>query len=62
VHAPDSAADLNACSALLECFPKENYHAASKVSLIDASHPDVVVIQLDNGERIAGHLLVAADG
>ncbi|KAF6260385.1 hypothetical protein COO60DRAFT_1507414 [Scenedesmus sp. NREL 46B-D3] len=50
-------------SALLECFPKENYHAASKVALVDAgSHPDVVVIQLDSGERIAGHLLVAADG
>jgi 2-polyprenyl-6-methoxyphenol hydroxylase-like FAD-dependent oxidoreductase len=50
------------CSALLDCFPKENYHAASKVTLVDASHPDVVVIQLDHGERIAGHLLVAADG
>jgi 2-polyprenyl-6-methoxyphenol hydroxylase-like FAD-dependent oxidoreductase len=49
-------------SALLDCFPKENYHAASKVTLVDASHPDVVVIQLDSGERIAGHLLVAADG
>lgn len=49
-------------SALLECFPQDNYHAASKVTLVDASHPDVVVLQLDSGERIAGHLLVAADG
>ncbi|KAF8073155.1 dhpH [Scenedesmus sp. PABB004] len=49
-------------SALLEAFPKDNYHADARVTGVDASHPDVVVIELASGERIAGHMLVAADG
>lgn len=50
------------CSALLQVFPPENYHANSKIAAVDNSHPDVVVIELDSGERIAGHMLIAADG
>lgn len=50
------------CSALLQVFPAENYHANSKIASVDNSHPDVVVMELKSGERIAGHMLIAADG
>lgn len=57
-----STADVPACSALLAAFPSDHYHTRSKVVTVDESHPDFVVIELENNERIAGHMLVAADG
>lgn len=53
---------LYLCSALLAAFPADHYHSSSKVVAVDDSHQEYVIMELDSGERIAGHMLVAADG
>jgi len=50
------------CSALWDALPSKYAHLYSKVAAVDLSQPDVVTIELDNGEPYTGNLLLAADG
>jgi hypothetical protein len=49
-------------SALLQKLPPGHYHASSKVVAVDLTHPTAALIELESGERVAGNLIVAADG
>jgi 2-polyprenyl-6-methoxyphenol hydroxylase-like FAD-dependent oxidoreductase len=49
-------------SALLAKLPAGHYHPGSTVVSVDLSDPTSAVIELESRERIAGHLIVAADG
>jgi 2-polyprenyl-6-methoxyphenol hydroxylase-like FAD-dependent oxidoreductase len=48
---------------MLQKVPADHFHANCKVVAADLSDPSsAAVIELESGERIAGHLIVAADG
>lgn len=48
---------------MLVKVPADHYHPNCKVVAADLSDPSsAAVIELESGERIAGHLIIAADG
>jgi 2-polyprenyl-6-methoxyphenol hydroxylase-like FAD-dependent oxidoreductase len=63
VHSACGRLVLCLCRAMRQKIPAGNFHSNCKVVAADLSDPSSsAVIELESGERIAGHLIIAADG
>lgn len=50
------------CRAMLQKIPAGHLHTNCRVVGVELGDPGSAIIELESGERICGHLVIAADG